>query len=54
MNRRYWRVQYLEDLGVKIRYLPGKEVADFISRNIREERKLDVLRFRDLEYVSYV
>ena len=42
----YGWIQYLEDLGKE------NVVADFISRNIREERKLDVLRFNALELTS--
>ena len=58
LNKRFRWIQYLESLGTRLRYLPGKQnvVADFISRNnIHSVKKLDVLRFHALELsaVSY-
>ena len=58
LNKRFRWIQYLESLGTRLRYLPGKQnvVADFISRNnIQSVKKLDVLRFHALELsaVSY-
>ena len=46
LNKHYRWIEYLQELGTIIRYLPRKEnvVADCISRNLPTERKLDVLR----------
>ena len=45
IRKRYRWILLLEDIGTKILYLPGSEnmVADFISRNPKEEKKLDVI-----------
>ena len=45
LAKRYRWIQYLEDLATKILYIPGKEnvVSDFISRNPKNEKCLDVL-----------
>ena len=45
LAKRYRWIQYLEDIGTKILYIPGKEnvVSDFISRNPKQEKCLDVL-----------
>ena len=45
LEKRYRWIQFLEDLGTKILYIPGKEnvVSDFVSRNPKEEKPLDVL-----------
>ena len=54
VNRKYRWIEYLESISV--RYLPGAKniVADFISRNIIEGAKLDVIRFNTLEMTSVV
>ena len=46
LNKLYCWIEYLRKLSIIVRYLPGKEhfVADYISRNVRMECKLDVLR----------
>ena len=56
VNRRYRWIEYLESMSVRLRYLPGAEniVADFISRNINEGAKLDVIRFNVLDMTSVV
>ena len=43
-------------MSVRLRYLPGAEniVADFISRNINEGAKLDVIRFNTLDMTFVV
>ena len=56
VNRRYRWIEYLESMSVRLRYLPGAEniVADFISRNINEGAKLDVIRFNVPDMTSVV
>ena len=43
-------------MSVGLKYFPGTEniVADFISRNINEEAKLDVIRFNAVDMTSVV
>ena len=43
-------------MSVRLRYLPGAEniVADFISRNINEGAKFDVIRFKALDMTFVV
>ena len=58
LNKRFRWIQYMESLGTRLRYLPGKQnvIADFISRNnVNDSKKLDVLRFHALHLsaVSY-
>ena len=58
LNKRFRWIQFLESVGTRLRYLPGKQnvVADFISRNsVQSDDKLDVLRLNALELsaVSY-
>ena len=45
IQKRYRWILFLEDIGTKILYLPGEEnlVADFLSRNPKVEKKLDVI-----------
>ena len=45
INKRYRWIEFLQELGTKIVYLPGKDnvVADYLSRNVKMENQLDVL-----------
>ena len=56
VKRRYRWIEYLESMSVRLRYLPGAEniVADFISRNINEGAKLDIIKFNVLDMTSVV
>ena len=56
VNRRHRWIKYLESMSVGLKYFPGTEniVADFISRNINEEAKLDVIRFNAVDMTSVV
>ena len=58
-NRRFRWISYLEEMGARVRYIPGKEnvVADFLSRNIQDlqgkaEGNFEVGAFR-LETLNY-
>lgn len=57
VNRRFRWIQYLESMGAKLCYIEGKSnvVADFISRNIKETKKLDIIStcLLELSAVSY-
>ena len=50
INKRYRWIEYLQELGTIVKYLPGKDnvVPDFITHNLKHERKLDVLRCSSL------
>ena len=56
INKRYRWIEYLEEIGTIIRYLPGKEnpVADYISRNLKRESKLNVLRCCSLHLSEHI
>ena len=56
LNRRHRWIEYLESINVRLRYLPVAEniVTDFISRNINEGAKLDVIRFNTLDMTFVV
>ena len=56
LNRRHGWIEYLESINVRLRYLPVAEniVTDFISRNINEGAKLDVIRFNTLDMTFVV
>ena len=45
INKRYRWIEFLQELGTKIVYLPRKDnvVADYLSRNVKMENQLDVL-----------
>ena len=50
INKRYRWIEYLQELGTIVKYLPGKDnvVADFITHNLKHERKLNVLQCSSL------
>ena len=56
VNRRHRWIEYLKSISVRLRYLPVAEniVTDFISRNINEGAKLDVIRFNTLDMTFVV
>ena len=43
INKRHRWIEYLQELGTVVKYLPGKDnvVADFITHSLKRERKLD-------------
>ena len=45
INKQCRWIDFLQELGTKIVYLPGKDnvVADYLSRNVKMENQLDVL-----------
>ena len=57
VHRCFRWIQYLENMQAKLCYLPGSEnvVSDFISRNIKEEKPMNVVAscLLDLSAVSY-
>ena len=57
INKRFRWLLYLESVNTVVRYIPGKEniLSDFVSRNIKEEEKLNVINvaFIELNMASY-
>lgn len=59
MNRRFRWIRYIEEIGVKLVYAPGREnvLADFVSRNIKEKLvwrviKCGLVEFNNLRYTE--
>ena len=52
INKRFRWIQYLEEVGVKLVHVPGKEnvLADFLSRNIKETPRWSVINSFAVEF----
>ena len=52
INKIHCWIEFLQELGTIIQYLPGKAnvVANFITRNLKPERKLDILHCCSLHF----
>ena len=57
VNKRYRWIEYLESMNTVIKYIPENEniVSDYISRNIQEEERWQVIDacYLELSIVSY-
>ena len=59
MKRRFRWIRYIEEIGVKLVFVPGREnvLADFVSRNIKEKLvwrviKCGLVEFNNLRYTE--